>query len=233
MVGTKRIEALADGVFAIVMTLLVLELAVPHLAEPSTSDALLKELLGLRPKVIVYVLSFTVLGFFWTFHHRQLDLIVRNNGMFLWANIFFLMVVALIPFSTSLIGDYPTNRVAIIVYGSNFFVACQVLLLQWTYAAGRQRLVDPGLPKNTVRRIKIGLVVESLGIVAAVALSIIDTRLSLGVFALITLLSLLYIMTRRYSTGDFPGSNNELCDPAPSRDDSCCGENRANRRTTE
>ncbi len=208
-VGTKRIEALADGVFAIVMTLLVLELAVPHIGDSSASNALLMELIGLQPKIIVHVLSFMVLGFFWTFHHRQLDLITRNDGMFLWTNIFFLMVVSLIPFSTALIGDYPRNRVAVIVYGSNFFVACQILFLQWTYATGRRRLVDPGMSKKIIRKIKVGLVAESLGIVVAVVISVIDTRLSLSIFALMTLTSVLYIMTRKYSTDDLPLSNKD------------------------
>ena len=200
--GAERIEALSDGVFAIVMTLLVLRLGVPHIGNPSASNALLKGLLGMQSKIIAYVVSFMVLGLFWSLHQRQFNFIKRSDGIFIWANIFFLMVISLIPFSTALIGDYPQNRVAIIAYGSNLFAACQILLLQWLYATGRQRLVDPGISETVVRRNKSGLVVVSLAIVAAVLLSVVDARLSLGVFAVTTLVTVLYIMTRRYSIED-------------------------------
>lgn len=199
VMGTKRIEALSDGVFSIAMTLLVLGLAVPVLEDPFASRELFIKLLEMLPKFIVYTVSFIVLGIFWILHKRQLNFIMKSNGMFLWINIFFLMVASLIPFSTALLGNYPGNRIAVIIYGINFLAGFQFLFLKWTYATSRLRLADPRLPKTIIKKHKIGLLAVSLGIIIAVILSLIDTRLSLIIFAITAVVLVLYIMTRGHS----------------------------------
>lgn len=199
VMGTKRIEALSDGVFSIVMTLLVLGLAVPVMKDPLASRELLMKLLEMLPKFIAYIVSFTVLGIFWILHKRQLNFIVKSNGMFLWINIFFLMVVSLIPFSTALLGDYPGNRIAVFMYGINFLVGFQFLFLKWIYATGRLRLADPRLPKTIIKKYKTGLVAVSLGVIIALIICMIDTRLSLILYVIMAVALVVYIMTRGHS----------------------------------
>src|SRR5262245_27599586 len=111
-----RIEALTDGVFAIAMTLLIFGVKVPVIT-PVTEKALRHELIQLWPSILTYAISFVMLGIYWVGHHNQYHYIQRTDRIFLWINIFFLMCVSSIPFSTSLLGQYPTERTALTIYG--------------------------------------------------------------------------------------------------------------------
>ena len=120
-----RLEALTDGVFAIVMTLLVLELSVPVIAEGSVHTELGKQLLDMWPKFLSYVVTFFMLGVMWFHHHRQFSQIKQSDSILVWANIVYLMFVAILPFSTSLIGEYIEERLPVFIYGGNF-IACWI-----------------------------------------------------------------------------------------------------------
>ncbi len=115
----NRIEALADGVFAVAMTLLVLDIKVPELQSPSATAELPLKLLALWPKFLGYLISFVILGAYWVGHHMQLSFIRRADRPLLWINILFLLWVALVPFSTALLSEYSKSRVAIAIYGAN------------------------------------------------------------------------------------------------------------------
>ena len=147
----NRLEFLTDGVFAIVMTLLVLEVSIPEIAHPSLQSELPRRLLELWPKLYSYALSFIVLGLLWTLHHRSFHSIKRCDNALIWLNIVFLMFVALIPFSTSLLGNYGTEQISIIIYASNGLLALIMRLLIWIYAAGKYRLVDSDISPRWVK----------------------------------------------------------------------------------
>ncbi len=187
---TDRIETLADGVFAIAMTLLVFAISVPELTG-SAVDRLPASLLNLWPKLLAYVLSFVVLGVFWIGHHNQFFYIRRASRAFLWINIVFLMFIAFIPFSAQLLGRYPGQRVAVIVYGLNMIVVGLSLYLVWWYASGNHRLVDPDLDPATIgiatRRILSGPVAYAVAIVV----SLLSVAAALIIFALVPLLYIL------------------------------------------
>ena len=101
-ISKSRIEMLTDGIFAIVMTLLVLEIAVPQLTHSEVAAGETpKRLLELWPVIYSYALSFIILGFFWINHHDQFYYIKRGNHVFVWITIFHLMFIAFIPFSNS------------------------------------------------------------------------------------------------------------------------------------
>lgn len=108
-IGKGRIEALADGIFAIAMTLLILEVKVPSLL-PGQLEELPHRLLDLWPKIAAFVISFLVCGVFWVGHHAQLHYVRRADRTFLWLNIAFFLVISAIPFSAALIGEYPGSR---------------------------------------------------------------------------------------------------------------------------
>ncbi len=112
----NRLEAFSDGVLAIVITIMVLELHVP--AEP-TWPALLHEL----PTILSYVLSFVYVGIYWNNHHHMLHLAGRINGGVLWANLHLLFWLSLIPFTTRWINDAGLAQVPVLVYGLNLLLA--------------------------------------------------------------------------------------------------------------
>lgn len=121
--GTSRIEAFSDGVFAIVVTLLVLELKVPHLPENYTIQDVLKELLHLSPKFISFALSFLVIAIFWVNHHQMFHSLKRTDRTLLWLNNNLLFWLSFIPFPTAFIGEYPISTVPVMVYGFVLFMA--------------------------------------------------------------------------------------------------------------
>ena len=149
--AVHRLAALTDGVFAMVMTLLVLGISVPEVAHPSLQAELPRRLLELWPKLYSYVLSFLVLGIIWTLHHRSFHAIKRSDNALVWLNIVFLMFVALIPFSTSLLGNYGTEQLSIVIYAINIMLVLGMRLIIWTYATGKYRLVDSDISPRLVK----------------------------------------------------------------------------------
>jgi len=122
--GKNRLEAFSDGVFAIIITIMVLELKVPH-------SAGLAALLQLWPVFLSYVLSFVFLGIYWNNHHHMLNAVGRISGRNLWANLHLLFWLSLIPFVTGWMGEnhFATGPVAL--YGVVLLcAACAYLLLQ-------------------------------------------------------------------------------------------------------
>lgn len=112
-----RIEAFTDGIFAIIITLLVLEIKVPHLNNPESVVELSDALAGLLPKIAGWVLSFFTVAVIWVNHHRIFKAITGVDAGLFWLNALLLLFTSFIPFPTALLGDYPHNRVSIIVYG--------------------------------------------------------------------------------------------------------------------
>src|SRR5687767_7458183 len=94
----NRLEAFSDGVIAILITIMVLELTVPH-------DTQLSALLPLLPVLLAYILSFVMLGIYWNNHHHMLHAAQRVNGGILWANLHLLFWLSLIPFTTAWMGE--------------------------------------------------------------------------------------------------------------------------------
>lgn len=117
---TRRIEALADGIFAFAMTLLVLTLTLPDATQTKLS---LSQLLADQwPKFFNYALSFALLAIFWIVHHQQFHFIRRTDRTHIWINIGILMFVALVPFTTDVAGDYSRQTIAELLFSGNLLI---------------------------------------------------------------------------------------------------------------
>ena len=132
-IGKNRIEALSDGIFAIVMTLLILEIRVPNLSPSAPNVEVAPALLALWPKFASYIVTFVSLGFFWVGHHIMYHAIRRADRTLLWLNIFFFMFVSLLPFSTSVLNAFPQAFIAPLFFGANLAVIGWILFFQWRY----------------------------------------------------------------------------------------------------
>lgn len=141
--STKRIESLSDGIFAIAMTILVLNLQLPH--ESITGSHLNSLLLGQMDKFINYAVSFILLAMLWVRHHQQFHFIKKADPALLWINIFILMFTALIPFSTSLVNSYAADGIDELFFAVNFFFIGFFLWMNWWYATKKCALVDADL----------------------------------------------------------------------------------------
>lgn len=120
IMSKKRIETLTDGLFAIVMTILVLELTVPIISEGDIEHELIEELYHMWPVFFSYMTSFVLLGFIWMNHDTQFHYIKRVDQGLLWIAILYLMVIAMIPFTTSLIGEYAEQRIPVFAFWYQF-----------------------------------------------------------------------------------------------------------------
>jgi uncharacterized membrane protein len=114
----ERIIGLSDGVFAIVLTLLVLELRVPHLPEHANAADMWHALYEMKSKIVGFLLSFLFIASLWFSHNQMFKLFDKVDNAMLWYNNFLLLMVCFIPFPTALIGEYPKNPVGIILFGS-------------------------------------------------------------------------------------------------------------------
>ncbi|HLW61617.1 MAG TPA: TMEM175 family protein [bacterium] len=151
---TARIEAFSDGVFAIAITLLVLDLKVPR--DATGGSHLLRALLAQWPTYLAFLTSFATIGIMWINHHRLFTLIRRSDHTLLLLNSLLLLGVTFVPFPTALVAAYVQrrgDRVAALVYSGTFTVIAVVFNLLWRYACHRHRLLHSRADAAMVRAI--------------------------------------------------------------------------------
>ena len=184
----SRIEAYSDGVFAIVVTLLVLEFRVPRLRGPDVEAALLHSLRAMTPKFLSYVLSFGIVCIWWVAHHHLFRLFRKSDRGLLWFNNLFLLWLAFIPFPTGLMGDYPSQRVAVMSYG--VAVGVTGLSFSWMryYAFFIGKLTHEGIDQGLLKGAMIKSALNPLLHFIAVLLALTSTKLAISFYLLIPVL---------------------------------------------
>lgn len=130
----QRLEALTDGVFAIVMTLLVLDLRIPASEIIHSEPDMQQALISILPKIITYALTFWVAGLFWSVYSNQYNYINKADSNLTMISIFFLMFVALLPFSAAQLSEHIELRTSAVFYCGNVFISCNLMRLHWQYA---------------------------------------------------------------------------------------------------
>jgi uncharacterized membrane protein len=138
-----RIEAFSDGVFAIIVTLLVLELKVPALKDHASVSELAHHLLEALPKFVSWLISFVIVCKFWLNHHHILGLARHANYAMVWLNSLFLLGQSFIPFPTALAGEYPVNPLAVSFFGVVFALNTFLFLILHAYIV--RNLIKPEL----------------------------------------------------------------------------------------
>ena len=152
----RRLEALCDGVFAIAMTLLVLDLRVPLRDAIHSEIELVHSFYALAPRLLAYFLGMITLGIYWTGNATLLGLVERSERNFTWIHIFFLCTIATVPFSTAFLAEFIEFKFAVGIYGLNLLLLGLVSYAAWAYAE-KQGLVTLAGPAaetlcRTVRR---------------------------------------------------------------------------------
>jgi uncharacterized membrane protein len=184
-ISNRRIEALVDGVFAIALTLLVIEIKAPH----ADSDlALNKELLALSAKIFAFFLSFIILGLLWFGHQMMSHYVKRSDRSHIMLNLLFLMFISLIPFSAALLGENLQYRAATTVYGVNLFISGFIQYLHWEYMATNNRLIDAELDRRIVRAVQKTFLAIPLIYGLAIGVSFFSISAGLILYAVSTIL---------------------------------------------
>lgn len=203
--SVERIAALSDGIFAVAMTLLVLDLRVPAAEAVHSEHDLRHMLLALTPRLVIFFMSIMTNGIFWVGQQTQLNHFARSDRNLSWIHIAFLGCVSLTPFSTALLAEFIHYRTALLIYWSNILILGLTLYWSWSYATRAHLLVDDlasEVPPAVIRRIVIA---QSL-YAAGAALCFLNTYYSI---AAIVLVQLNYAIAPRYCWGIFSGKSSE------------------------
>jgi uncharacterized membrane protein len=195
-IGLERLLFFSDAVFAIAITILVLDLRLPAGANSADDHQLLILLTGLWPKYLAYILSFWVIGLYWISHHRKFLHINRFDNRLLSLNLLLLMVVAFIPFPTAVLSEYG-NRTATIFYALVMALAGLLLAILWWYAAYKKDLVDHQLNRQLRRREMIAPLSSIAIFLLSIGLTFIDQGLVRIFWVLILPISLFSNAARR------------------------------------
>ena len=193
-----RVLALSDGVFAIVITILVLEIAVPpNLSEGSLFQALEE----LRPTLLAWVISFLITGMYWVGHRDLFSRVRAVNRDLVWLNLLFLLTACLIPFAASVLGEYPDKPVAMGIYGIVVIAVSLMRLVMYWYLMRRPALVVDPQPAG---RSWLGLAVAGAPIpvyVTAIAVAGASTTASVLLFLSVPGLYFLLVTVLRERPG--------------------------------
>lgn len=150
----ERLILFSDAVFAIAITLLIIEIKIPEIPQNHVTDkALLQKLAQLIPKFIGFLISFLLIGQYWRVHHRMFGFVINFNDRLIWLNIFFLMAIVLMPFSTAFYSEYVGSTVItpIIFYTCNIAALGIVNLIMWQYISNPKHKLTENLSSLLAR----------------------------------------------------------------------------------
>jgi uncharacterized membrane protein len=179
--GKDRLAAFSDGVIAIIITIMVLELKVPHGADWAALRAL-------APNLVSYVLSFVYLAIYWNNHHHLLHTVTRIDGLILWANSHLLFWLSLVPAATSWMGENFLAPLPTAVYGAILLmpaIAYYLLQKAIVHQQGKHSVLASALGRDFKGKISVLLYA------AAVALAFVDAWLSIAIYALVAVMWLI------------------------------------------
>jgi uncharacterized membrane protein len=185
-----RAEAFSDGVFAIIVTLLVLEIKVPHLKDHESSDVLMWALWEMAPKVVSWAASFFFVVVMWVQHHNVFRMATKIDYGVIWINNIFLMLICFLPFPTALMGEYPHNRPAVLLFGLVATLATFVQICIYSYIA--RNYLQPHYDKKSVlRNVGRSFILAPLLLIVAAAASFVSLWLPYVIYAIVPLFFLL------------------------------------------
>jgi uncharacterized membrane protein len=182
----ERLAALSDGIFAVAMTLLVLDLRLPSAAQVHSEQELLWALGALGPQWITYAMSFLTLGIFWAGQQTQLNHMGEGTRDLTWIHLGFLFAVTLLPLSTRLLAEFITFRAALGLYWLNIFVLGAMLYWSWAHAT-HAGLIKADTPEEIRGSICRRVVVAQSLYAAGAALCFINTSVSIAAIVLVQL----------------------------------------------
>lgn len=182
----SRVEAFSDGIFAIIVTLLVLEIKVPHIHDNSSQTELTTALMGIFPKFISWIMSFFTVAVIWVNHHKLFKQFKQLDSGIFWWNAVLLLWTSFIPFPTAVLGDYPGNFVSIVLYGSVMALMAASFSFMRYYVLRKPKLLEENVniaefKAGTKGSVLFGPVLYTAGVL----LGFVNPYLSFAVFLII------------------------------------------------
>ena len=180
-----RLEALIDGIFAVALTLLVLDIKLPEDIPLATNQALWLRLLGLERHFVIYVISFVVIGMYWINHHIQFHFVTRTNRELIWINLVYLLLVSFLPFATDLIGDHKELVLPCEIYGITLLALSAASFLHVEYLARHPELAAPTFTAAVRLAIERRIALFALVPLLSMTVAFVSTHVALYVYLLL------------------------------------------------
>jgi TMEM175 potassium channel family protein len=187
----NRLETFSDAVFAIVITLLVLEIKIPHIEHPDSFTEVIAALKSVSHIFFSWAISFFFVALIWLHHHQIMHMSVKSDYGVVWINNILLFFITLLPFPTSLMGEYPHQPIMVAFWGVT--VGITTLVLTWFYYYNtRNYLRKDVFEEESVRRnVKLSILAGPLLYIAAACLSFINVNIAYGIYIFVPLLYIL------------------------------------------
>ncbi len=179
----SRLEAFSDGVFAIVITLLILDIRFPEVAYSHFTETLV----SILPRILAYVMSFIIIGLYWVIHHNSMHVMKKIDRGFLWLNILLLLCVSFIPFPTSLLGRYPFQAGPIILYGASLILCNLIGYIMILYAHYHPHLASEEFNKQYLRSHTPNYIIVNGAYLVAIFVASSLPTLSYGIYVVMVL----------------------------------------------
>jgi TMEM175 potassium channel family protein len=201
--GKERLEALTDGIFATVMTVLVLSLSVPVITGGATNAEVATDIEALAPNILAYVLGFLLLAVLWISHHNIFHYMTRVDRPLLWLNTLFLLTIGFLPFSTALVGKYPQFQAPEVIFGANIIAISICMLGILSYSGRTGLLVVPERDERIMARIRSRWRTGPIFYLIAIILSFVNPIISFASYVAILIFMIVQsIFWLRISTSD-------------------------------
>jgi uncharacterized membrane protein len=194
----NRVETFSDGIFAIIVTLLILEIKVPHIEHAASVGELAGAIIALLPKFASWIISFLTICIVWVNHHRLFETFKGINIVLFWLNVHLLLWVCFVPFPTALVGDYPHNPLAVAFYGVVMaFIGLAFFIARW-YGLRNKELLKDGLNLKAYKKgVVFAFVFGFLFYLASAALAWVHPYLAFAAYFLIAMYFVFSFATKK------------------------------------
>jgi uncharacterized membrane protein len=184
----ERITFFSDGVMAIAVTLLIIEMIIPAV----NPEEVVPELLNLLPKFLSHVISFFIIASYWVTHHRIFTYISKYDSKLLWFNLLFLFFVSFLPFPSALLGQYSSIPLVIIIYSINIaFIGFSIVLL-WLYASNNLRLIAKDTTPKIIKNLIINNLIGPIGFLVSIPFTFLSVYAVFIIWWLTPVIGVLY-----------------------------------------
>ncbi|OGI66432.1 hypothetical protein A3H53_01725 [Candidatus Nomurabacteria bacterium RIFCSPLOWO2_02_FULL_40_10] len=196
-----RLDQLSDGIFAIVMTVLVFQIELPEILGPIDNSDLWHEIEKLLPVFLSYILSFALLFTYWRAHHFFVTIYAKNiDSKLTNINALFFMLISLVPFSASILGQYSRNELSVIIFGVHIILIGLTLYWMRRYVIFSPHIQNPEISKREIRGSTVRILVPVICAVIAIPLSFVSIKFSLTLFTLAVIFNLSSYSTRLFES---------------------------------
>jgi uncharacterized membrane protein len=185
--GVERITAITDGVLAIAITLLVLNLDVPQVTGSDRAEELAERLWAMLPEFEIYLCSFAVIGFYWYSHHQMFKFIRGTDAALVWLNLAFLLPLTVLPFLSELASDYDDLELPLVLYFSVMGLTALIQTVMWWYASKNHRFIDPCISNKMIRHQTLKTVLPAVAFIFGILVSHFELGLARRAYLLIFL----------------------------------------------